>query len=185
MSRDLKWTVLSDRKLVERPWLTVHEQRVRLPNGHEIDEFHRIVGPDWAGIVALTPDQNLVLVRQYRHGVAVTSLELPAGVVDRDETALAAAQRELLEETGFVADDWHPLAVLNTEPARHTTRAHFFVATGARVACAPKLEPSEELEVYPIATRELGARIDVAEIAHGVHVGAILLAARRGFFRVD
>lgn len=185
MERDLKWTVLSDRKLVERPWLILHEQRVRLPNGHEIEEFHLIEGPSWAAVVALTEDDRVVLVRQYRHGVATTSLEVPAGVIDPGESALAAAQRELLEETGYVADDWYPLAVFNTEPSRHTTRAHLFVATAARAVAPPRLDPSEELDLRLTAAQGLGGLIDAGEIAHGVHVAAILLAARRGFLVFD
>lgn len=185
MDREREWTVLSERLVLDRRWLRIHEQRVRLPNGHEIEEFHLIEGPDWAAVLALTDENQVVLVRQYRHGAHKASLELPAGVIDAGEDGLAAAKRELAEETGYVASDWAPLVVVNTEPARHTTRAHLYVARGARMENAQRLEPSEQLEVLLLSSRELGSRIDAGEIAHGVHVGAILLAARRGFLRLD
>jgi 8-oxo-dGTP pyrophosphatase MutT (NUDIX family) len=185
MASSEAWEVLSQRTLIERHWLRVIEQRVRLPNGHEIPEFHRIEGPDWAAVLALTDDGSAVLVRQYRHGAAESGLELPAGAIEVGEEGLPAAQRELAEETGFVAPDWQPLAIVNAEPARHTTRAHLFVARGARRAGPPRMEAGEHLTVEVIPARELGRRIDQREINHGVHVGAILLAARRGFFSID
>lgn len=184
MASSKAWQVLSQCTVIDRPWLRVFEQRVRLPNGHEIQEFHRIEGPDWAAVLALTDDESAVLVRQYRHGAGESSLELPAGVIDAGEEGLAAAQRELAEETGFVAPVWQALAIVNTEPARHTTRAHLFVARGARRAGPQRVEASEPISVELISAGELGQRIDQREISHGVHIGAILLAARRGFLSI-
>src|SRR5882672_10379867 len=92
------WQVLSEITLIAQRWLEVREQRVRLANGHEIERFHLIKGPDWAGVLCLTEAREVVLVRQYRHGIAGPSLELPAGVLDGAEEPLAAARRELLEE---------------------------------------------------------------------------------------
>jgi 8-oxo-dGTP pyrophosphatase MutT (NUDIX family) len=171
--------------LIDRRWIEVHEQHVRLPNGHEIDEFHLIRGPDWAGVLAITEDQRVVLVRQYRHGLGGESLELPAGVLDVGESPAAAAERELREETGYVADEFLPISRVSTEPARNTTRAHFFVAAGARYVGAPTPEMTEAISVELHPVRQLGALLDAGAIDHGIHVGAILLAARRGLIRLD
>lgn len=184
MSPRSPWEVLSSRLVLERRWLKIREQRVRLANGHELDEFHLLESPEWASVLAVTADSQVVLVRQYRHGAGRSSLELPAGVIDAGELPLAAAQRELEEETGFVAAQWHPLMTVNPEPARHRTRAHFFVALGAEPTGTSRLEPSEVLSVELAPSTELMARFEAGEIVHGVHVGAILLAARRGFVRL-
>ena len=181
MSVDRSWKVLSSRVLVERRWLTLHEQRVRLANGHEIGEYHLLESPEWASVVAVTADQQVVMVRQYRHGARRAALELPAGVIDANEDALAAARRELEEETGFVADDWHPLSVLHPEPARNRSRAHLFVALGAEPRGTVRLDASEDLFVEMVAARELVPHFESGEIVHAVHVAAILLASRRGF----
>ncbi|HYQ15420.1 MAG TPA: hypothetical protein VEQ58_06680, partial [Polyangiaceae bacterium] len=61
--------MLSDTSLVSQRWLSVREQRVRLANGHEIERFHLIQGPHWAAVLCLTRDREVVLVRQYRHGL--------------------------------------------------------------------------------------------------------------------
>lgn len=179
------WRVLSEQTIVERRWLRVREQHVQLANGHEIDEFHLVDGPDWAGMLALTASGEVVLVRQYRHGMGRESLELPAGVIEPDESDLVGAQRELREETGYASDDWHPLLVVNTEPARSTVRAHFFVARDAKAAFHAAPEQTEMLQIELHPARSLGKLIDAGEIRHGVQIAAILLAARRGFIEFD
>ena len=185
MVEDRAWKVLSQATLVDKHWLTLRQQHVRLPNGHEIEEFFHIEGPDWAAVLALTEESQLVLVRQYRHGIGQMSLELPAGVIDAGESGLQAAQRELLEETGYAAESWHALRIVATEPARHTTRAHLFVALGARCVAPARPESSELIELELMDLAAIAAAIDRGAIVHGIHVAAILLAAQRGFLALS
>jgi 8-oxo-dGTP pyrophosphatase MutT (NUDIX family) len=175
------WQVLESHALLDRRWLRVEQQRIALPQGGQIDEFHRIVSPDWVAVLALTDAGTVVAVRQYRHGAGRVSLELPAGVIDAGETAEAAARRELLEETGHAAEDWRLLLEVATEPARHTTRATFLFARGARRVTEPSLDPSEQIEVVELSPAELVRSIDDGTLFHGVHVGAISTALRRGW----
>jgi 8-oxo-dGTP pyrophosphatase MutT (NUDIX family) len=175
------WDVLERRALLERRWLRIEQQRIGLPNGGEIDEFHLIESPDWAAVLALTEQQEVVLVEQYRHGASRISRELPAGVIDEGETPRAAAERELLEETGYGGGDWRSLSSVSTEPARHTTRAHFFFATGVSRLAAPRVEASECIEVHLVTVPELLRAIDDGSLFHGVHIGAIATALRRGW----
>jgi 8-oxo-dGTP pyrophosphatase MutT (NUDIX family) len=174
------WQVLSDTSLISRRWLEVREQRVRLANGHEIEQFHLIRGPHWAGVVCLTCEREVVLVRQYRHGFGGPSLELPAGVIEAEEATIEAARRELREETGFEAERIEPLISVAPEPARSSTRAHFFFARGGRRVSELALDHSEELEVLLVPVAELLDLVDRGQIVHAAHIGAILLAFRRG-----
>jgi ADP-ribose pyrophosphatase len=174
------WQVLTETVIVSHPWLEVREQRVRLANGHEIDRFHLIQGPSWASVLCLTADLQVVLVRQYRHGLGGPSLELPAGVIEPTEAPLDGARRELREETGFAASALELLLTVAPEPGRNTTRAHFFFARGAQRVAELSLDQSEELEVVLVPVSELFDLIDHGQIVHAAHIGAILLAARRG-----
>ncbi len=174
------WQVLSDVSLISRRWLEVREQRVRLASGHEIESFHLLHGPDWASVLCLTADQHVVLVRQYRHGWGGASLELPAGVIEPSEAPIEAARRELREESGFTADVFEPLLRVAPEPARNTTRAHFFFARGALQSAELALDSGEELEVVLVTVPELFELIEQGQIIHAAHVAAVLSAARRG-----
>jgi 8-oxo-dGTP pyrophosphatase MutT (NUDIX family) len=171
---------LSEVSLVSQRWLEVREQRVRLANGHEIDRFHLLQGPNWAAVLCLTEDQHVVLVRQYRHGLGGPSLELPAGVIEPSEAPIDAARRELREESGFVATSLEPLIEMTPEPARHTTRAHFFFARAAATGGELALDSSEELEVLLVSVSEVFELIEQGHLVHAAHIAAILLAARRG-----
>lgn len=175
------WQVVSSDLLLDRPWLRVHEQVVALPGGGRIDAFHLIEGPDWVAALVLDTAGRVVLIDQYRHGVAGSSRELPAGVIEPGETPLAAARRELLEETGYEADDWAHLLTVSTEPCRHTTRAHFYFARNARRVRAPRLDDTESIVTCTMHVADLLRAVEEGRLVHGVHVGAVLLAARRGW----
>lgn len=172
------WQVLDSELILDRKWLRVRQQRVRTASGVVIDEFHLIETTPWAAVICVTEDRQLVLVEQYRHGHGGASLELPAGVIEVGEEPLAAAQRELREETGYEADDWQALWQVRPEPARHEQWAHFAVATGARLCATQALDLTEDVTVVTRPLSELDAIL--AEMVHGLHVGALLLAARRG-----
>ncbi len=174
------WKVLKSELLLERRWLKLRQEHVRLPSGVEIEEFHVVEGVDWVACLALTGEGDVVLVDQYRHGHRGMSRELPAGVIETDETPEQAARRELLEETGFTAEQFVPLCEVATEPSRHTTRAHFFVALNARRVAEPRPDHNEDIEVVLLPKAELLAALDAGQIQHGLHVAAILLAERRG-----
>jgi 8-oxo-dGTP pyrophosphatase MutT (NUDIX family) len=174
------WQVLDSRLLLSERWLQIREDRVRLSNGHQIDRFHVIHGPDWASVLCVTDASEVVLVRQYRHGIASASLELPAGVIEPNESPEEAARRELVEETGYESDDWVSIQTVSTEPARHTTQAHFFCARNARPTRSPAPEETEVLEVIKVPLSDLGRLATDGRIVHGVHVGAILTALQRG-----
>lgn len=175
------WQVLEQRQLVRSSFLRVREDRVRLGNGAEIDDFCVIEAPDWAGVLCITPRRELVLVRQYRHGIGGDSIELPAGALESGEAPLAGAQRELLEETGYASSGWRHLLTASVDPSRQTARAHFYCAMDAELAAAPRLDASEELETLMLSKPEVMGLIEAGRFAHGIHVAAILMAERRGY----
>jgi 8-oxo-dGTP pyrophosphatase MutT (NUDIX family) len=174
------WRVVERTPLLERTYLRVTQDRVRFDDGREIDDFCLIHSPDWAAVLCVTEDGRVALVRQYRHGLGGISWELPAGALEPGEDALAGARRELLEETGYAAELWQPLLTASIDPARQSSRAHFFVALDCRRVAKPALDATEELETVLLTRDELLALIDRGELQHGIHLAAVLLAVRRG-----
>ncbi len=175
------WRVLASRSLVERPpWLSVWEEDVELPAGQVIRGYMRTSARDYAVIFALLADGTVPLVHQYKHGTGRTSLDLPAGYLDGpEETPLAAAQRELHEETGVVSDHWHLLGHLVIDTNRGKDCAHVFLALDARCDGSAHLDPTEALEVSYHSPAELRELVHRGEIDTLASVAGIMLAIDR------
>lgn len=117
-------------------------------HGKRIREVHTFDMNDWCNVVAVTPDDRLVLVWQWRFGTKTFSLETPGGVIDSGEEPIEAAKRELLEETGYVADAMIPLIENDPNPALQGNRCHSFLATNAtRVQEPGGGDPDEQLSI--------------------------------------
>lgn len=145
MNRD--WTTQSRTTVLRSRWMTVHRDRCRTAGGSLVPEYYVVEKADYAQMVAVTSDRRLVLVRQYKHAAGRVVTELPAGYLDPRETPEDCARRELLEETGFQANQVRPLGVLESSPSVLTTKARLFLCTELENTGRQRLQGGEEIEV--------------------------------------
>jgi ADP-ribose pyrophosphatase len=177
MTTNQRWQTLSTTNLLDRsPWLRVQLDHVRLPNGVEITDFHRVEMRDWTQVVAVTDDGRVPMLELYRHGPGVQSLELPAGYVDDGETPEATMRRELLEEAGVEAATWHHLGSFFIDGNRGCGATHIFLARGARQVRAPEHEASEVMTLRWLSLADVRAAWLAGRLPNVGTVAAVGLA---------
>ena len=145
----------------------MYREQIALPGGRIIDDFYRVVLPSFVEIVAVTESGHWIMVRGYDAGLGGVTLSPPAGMLDEGEDALAAARRELLEETGYAADDYRPLGSYVVDGNRQCGTMHLFLATGVRLVQSPEANDCEPLDV------ELLTREQVIDALAGGEIGAL------------
>jgi 8-oxo-dGTP pyrophosphatase MutT (NUDIX family) len=153
------------------------EENVTLENGATVD-LEIVRHPGAAAIVPILDSDTVVMIRQYRHSVGGPIWEIPAGTIDGDETPLACAKRELIEEAGFSADRWEPLGDVTPLPGYSDERIHVFLAAGL----APKprcLDEDEMLVVERVRLRDAIQMIYDGGIQDAKTVFALIMAAHR------
>lgn len=172
------WTILSDRTVYHMGTVEMHEEICQHPTKGFQAPFFRFHFLDWVNIVPVTPEGNVVLVRQFRKGVHDLTLEIPGGTMDPGETDHGeAAKREMMEETGYTAERMTYMGWVHANPAIQNNRCHFYLAENARLTHETQWDKWEELEILQIPWSEIPKRIDAGEITHSLGVLGLMKAA--------
>lgn len=176
-SEHAAWETLDRHELYDAPpFLRLWVDRVRLPDGRVVEDFHRIEKPDYALVVPRLADGRTLLLRQYKHGAGAVGLCPPGGHLAEGESPLAAVQRELLEETGYVAERWHRLGVYTVDANQGCGRGHFFAAEGLTQTASPASGDLEEMEIVRLTPDELSRAIAAGEVNALASITALALA---------
>ena len=176
MNKLKKWKILTSKLVLNNFWCRVKQDQVELPNGQIIDDYFVNLRPDIALVLPITRNQEVVFVRQYRHGVEEILLELPAGTFDpAKEDIVNAAVRELEEETGYVAEKIVKLGTLYDNPVKDSNKIHLFKAENVTPTGKQQLDVTEEVEVVVIPITEVKEKIKQGEINVAGTVAALFL----------
>ena len=153
--------------------LRVRQDTVRSPRTNAVHDFFVLEMDPWINIIAITPQRKVVMIHQYRHGTEEVSLEIPGGLVEGDDASMAeAAHRELIEETGYDAEEMVFLGKVKPNPALQDNQCHSFLALGAHPIGAQNLDAGEDILVEEIPLEEIPGLIAAGRINHGLVVAA-------------
>lgn len=150
-----KWKILDSKYIIKRPWLTARVDKVELPNGTIHPEYYVLEYPSWINVIAITTEGKFVMVEQYRHGLGDVFTEICAGVVENGEKPLHAAQRELMEETGYGKGNWQLFTVLSANPGTTTNLTYTYLATDVEPVSTQHLDETEDIAVKLLSPEEV------------------------------
>ncbi len=167
------WNVLSRHEVADCKVFKIWRHHCGLENDHREDDFYVIDAPDWVVVLAITPQDKIVLVRQYRFGCEDFFLEFPAGVMEPGEDAVTAGLRELREETGFQAENIRLMGKVHPNPALQNNTCHFVLAEGAEPGTGTQWDEHEQIEVCLLPVKEVMRQALDGRINHALAINAL------------
>ena len=164
---DKEWETINTKYIIRNKWINVRKDYVRLPKGALVEDYYILEYPDWVTVIAITAEGNYVIERQYRHGIKKTCYEICGGAVEKDEDILKAAQRELMEETGYGGGEWVLFTKTAPNPAAMTNICYTFLAKGVYKTGEQTLERTEDIDICEMTEEELLEVMKNGEIIQG------------------
>lgn len=168
------WQIFPDRVLLRTPIVTIKTGPVLCRRSGRRKEFYLFDFPDWVNVVAVTPDDKIVLIRQFRYGSNKVEIEIPGGMVDPGEHPVAAGCRELLEETGYAGIDARIIGRVCPNPAIQRNHCYTVLVEQARKVGEPRMDDMEDIETSPVKVEAVRAYINSGQIEHGLVINALM-----------
>lgn len=172
----MEWKILSSEYIVKKPWATLRVDNCELPDGRIANEYYVLEYPNWANAVALTANGEVIMVRQYRHSGRITSIEIPGGVIEKDEDPLVSIKRELLEETGYQFDSFELVSTVYPNPATSNNVTYCYLAKGGIKVQEQELDEHEDIQIELYSVEEIKEMLLKNEIPQALHTTGLFYA---------
>lgn len=164
-----KWPVLKVEPLGDFRIFQIRRERKRSPRTGAEHDFFVLDCPGWVNVIALTPDRQIVLVEQYRHGTDTVDLEIPGGVMDpHDPSPIATGERELREETGYAGRHARILATVATNPAFMTNRCYTVLIEDCTRQHEVQFDHSEDIVTRIVPLRDIPQLVREERMPHSL-----------------
>ncbi len=161
--------ILSEEYISNHIYFTARKDSFETPDGKIVDPYFVVELPASAAAMAITESNEVILVKQYRHPLRETLIELPGGFIDPAEQPLQAIQRELLEETGYAFSSFHYLGITAANPGVLNNFTHLFLALGGKKIATQSLDENEEIEIILKPLLEVKLMLQHNEIKQSMH----------------
>lgn len=166
------WDIVKSKRLNSYRVFSTRMDIGKSPVTGKEHDFYIIEAPTWVNVVAISADDEILLIKQYRHGIRSVTFEIPGGMVDPGESPLEAAKRELLEETGFISNDWALIGNVHPNPAIQDNTCLTYLARNVEQIGKPKLDGTEDIASFLMPTREIIKLVSKGEITHALVISA-------------
>lgn len=169
------WSIVKENKEYTTPIFNLLKRSMKLEAKDDSAEgdFYILDAPEWINVIALTPEEEVLLVEQYRYGIQQPTLEIPGGMVDKGEEPLEGAKRELLEETGYRSEKWNSLGKVSSNPAIMTNYTHMYVAEGCVFEGAENPDTHERINVHKMPVDDFWELVKDGTVHHAIVLAAV------------
>ncbi|MGC4099921.1 NUDIX hydrolase [Ferruginibacter sp.] len=175
----MKWKILESKYISKHIYFTAREDKCQRPDGQIVDPYFVVELPPSACAMAVTEDNQVVLVKQYRHAIGETILEIPGGFIDEGEDYQKAIARELLEETGYEFSRYDYVGKITANPGMLDNYTYLYLARGGKKVAAQKLDHNEDIELVTVPLEDFRKMLLNNEIVQSLHMACVFYAFQK------